>query len=422
VGRRRDSEGLVREGEIATLVPDAAQRDSARPGSVAELRQSRFLTPAALKRALAGQARALGFDVVGVARPDAIPLAAERLRVFLNAGAHGDMSWMAANAERRGDPRVLWPEVRSVIMLGLNYGPDENPLAILNERDRGGISVYARGDDYHDIIKPRLKALGRWLIEAAGGDVKVFVDTAAVMEKPLAQAAGLGWQGKHTNLVSRELGSWLFLGAIFTTLDLPPDAAERDHCGTCQACLDICPTAAFPAPYRLDARRCISYLTIEHKCPIARALRPLIGNRIYGCDDCLAVCPWNKFAKAGQEMKLATRENLRAPPLAELAELDDAAFRALFAKSPVKRTGRARFVRNVLIAIGNCGDPSLAAAAERLLGDSAALVRGAAVWAVGRLDSERLAHCATRYRAGETDGDVIDEWNAALGEADEARR
>jgi len=332
------------------------------------------------------------------------------------------MLWMAANAERRGDPRALWPDVRSIVMLGLNYGPDEDPLAILKERDRGDISVYARGDDYHDIIKPRLKTLGRWIIEAAGGDVKVFVDTAAVMEKPLAQAAGIGWQGKHTNLVSRELGSWLFLGAIFTTLDLPPDQAERDHCGSCQACLDICPTAAFPAPYRLDARRCISYLTIEHKGPIPHALRPLIGNRIYGCDDCLAVCPWNKFAKAGREMKLAARDNLRAPLLAELAQLDDAAFRALFAKSPIKRTGRARFLRNVLIAIGNSGERSLADAAERRLGDAAPLVRGAAVWALGRLDCTRLARCAEQYCADEADRDVIDEWSAALAAADEARR
>jgi len=332
------------------------------------------------------------------------------------------MIWMAAHAERRGDPRVLWPDVRSIVMLGLNYGPDEDPRTLLKERDRGGISVYARGDDYHDIIKPRLKTLARWLIDAAGGDVKVFVDTAAVMEKPLAQAAGIGWQGKHTNLVSRELGSWLFLGAIFTTLDLPVDEAEIDHCGSCQACLDICPTAAFPAPYRLDARRCISYLTIEHKGPIPRALRPLIGNRIYGCDDCLAVCPWNKFAKAGREMKLAARENLRAPLLADLAQIDDAAFRALFAKSPVKRTGRARFVRNVLIAIGNSGDASLAGTVERLLDDPAPLVRGAAVWALGQLDRTRLARCAECYRAREPDAQVIDEWRAALGEADEARQ
>jgi epoxyqueuosine reductase len=330
------------------------------------------------------------------------------------------MAWMAANAARRGDPRALWSEVRSVVLLGMNYGPDDDPLAILKRRDRGGISVYARGDDYHDIIKPRLKTLGRWLVEQAGGsDVKVFVDTAAVMEKPLAEAAGIGWQGKHTNLVSREFGSWLFLGAIFTTLDLPPDAAEPDHCGNCHACLDICPTAAFPAPYRLDARRCISYLTIEHKGPIPRELRPLIGNRIYGCDDCLAVCPWNKFAKAGREMKLAARENLRAPLLADLAQLDDAAFRALFAKSPVKRVGRTRFVRNVLIAIGNSGAPALAETAERLLDDPAPLVRGAAVWALGRLDRARLKRCAEHHRTAEADPNVIDEWSAGLAGTDE---
>ena len=280
-----------------------------------------------------------------------------RLQEFLATGAHGDMDWMARNADRRVDPKILWPEVRTIVMLGINYGPSGDPLAILREGARGAISVYAQGDDYHEVIKPRLKRLGRWLIDEVGGDVKVFVDTAPVMEKPLAQAAGLGWQGKHTNLVSREHGSWLFLGALFTTLDLPPDAPEDDHCGSCRACLDICPTAAFPAPYRLDARRCISYLTIEHKGPIPRALRPLIGNRIYGCDDCLAVCPWNKFAQAGSETKLAARAALRAPPLAELARLDDAAFRALFTKSAVKRIGRARFVRNVLIAIGNSGEP-----------------------------------------------------------------
>ena len=296
------------------------------------------------------------------------------------------MTWMAEKAERRGDPRVLWPQARSIVMLGINYGPDDDPLAILKYPTRGGISVYARADDYHEVVKPRLKAIGRWLVEKAGGEVKVFVDTAPVMEKPLAQAAGIGWQGKHTNLVSRQLGSWLFLGAIFTTLELPPDEPERDHCGACHACLDVCPTAAFTAPYRLDPRRCISYLTIEHKGPIARELRPLMGNRIYGCDDCLAVCPWNKFAQAGREIKLAAREALRAPLLAELARLDDAAFRALFAKSPVKRIGRARFLRNVLIAIGNSGDAALAGEAERLLGDPSPLIRGAAVWALGRLE------------------------------------
>jgi epoxyqueuosine reductase len=362
-------------------------------------------------------ARAAGFDAAGMVRPDAIPLAAPRLREFLAAGAHGDMSWMAANADRRGDPRALWSEVRSILMLGINYGPDSDPLAILNERNRGGISVYARGDDYHDLIKSRLKEIGRWLVDRAGGDVKVFVDTAPVMEKPLAAAAGLGWQGKHTNLVSRQFGSWLFLGAIFTTLDLPSDAPETDHCGQCHACLDICPTAAFPAPYRLDARRCISYLTIEHKGQIPRELRPLMGNRIYGCDDCLAVCPWNKFAVAGREAKLAAREVLRAPPLADLARLDDGSFRALFAKSPVKRIGRARFVRNVLIAIGNSGDAGLAGEAERLLDDKSALVRGAAVWALGRLDRDRLGRCAKMRRDNDADAELGAEWDAALGEA-----
>jgi epoxyqueuosine reductase len=326
------------------------------------------------------------------------------------------MDWMEATAARRGDPRALWPAVRSVVMLGMNYGPDGDPLAILRQRGRGAVSIYARGDDYHDVIKPRLKALARWLLTQAGGDVKVFVDTAAVMEKPLAEAAGVGWQGKHTNLVSRRYGSWLFLGAIFTTLDLPPDAPEADYCGNCRACLDICPTAAFPAPYRLDARRCISYLTIEHKGPIARELRPLMGNRIYGCDDCLAVCPWNKFAQAGREAKLAGRDALKAPPLAALSRLDDAAFRALFAKSPVKRTGRDRFVRNVLIAVGNSGDPALVAEAERLIGDASPLVRGAAVWALGRLKPARLAALAPARRAAESDAGVQEEWAAALAE------
>jgi epoxyqueuosine reductase len=332
------------------------------------------------------------------------------------------MDWMETTAARRGDPRALWPQVRSVIMLGMNYGQGGDPLAILRRRDRGAISVYAKGDDYHEIIKPRLKALARWLTAQAGGDVqagmKVFVDTAAVMEKPLAAAAGLGWQGKHTNLVSREFGSWLFLGAIFTTLELPPDVPEEDHCGSCRACLDICPTAAFPAPYRLDARRCISYLTIEHKGPIPRELRAAMGNRIYGCDDCLAVCPWNKFAQAGHEAKLAARDALGAPRLADLARLDDAAFRKLFAKSPVKRTGRERFVRNVLIAIGNSGDASLAGEAERLLGDASPLVRGAAVWALGRLlPRERLAVLAAARRDTESEPTVDEEWSAAIAAA-----
>ncbi|MFL6796360.1 MAG: tRNA epoxyqueuosine(34) reductase QueG [Xanthobacteraceae bacterium] len=368
----------------------------------------------ALKAALAEAAHELGFDVMGVTHAHAIPHAATRLRQFLAEGAHGDMSWMAANAAKRGEPRALWPEVRSVIMLGLNYASVGDPLAVLRRRERGAISVYARGEDYHEIIKPRLKALARWLIARAGGEVKVFVDTATVMEKPLAAAAGLGWQGKHTNLVSRELGSWLFLGAIFTTLDLAPDAAEEDHCGSCRACLDICPTAAFPAPYRLDARRCISYLTIEHKGPIPHELRAAIGNRIYGCDDCLAVCPWNKFAQSGREAKLAARAELEAPMLEELAALDDAAFRKLFAKSPVKRTGRNRFLRNVLIAIGNSDELALAAAAENLLTDASAVVRGAAIWALGQLDPGRLVRAAAQLRCNETDPDVCAEWHVAL--------
>jgi epoxyqueuosine reductase len=364
---------------------------------------------------LIAAARAHGFDAVGIVRPDAIPQAQERLLRFLADGAHGDMAWMETTAERRGDPRALWPDARSIILLGMNYGPDNNPLAILRERSHGAISVYAQGDDYHEVIKPRLKAIARWLIAQAGGDAKVFVDTAAVMEKPLAQAAGLGWQGKHTNLVSRQYGSWLFLGAIFTTLAIEPDTPEGDHCGQCRACLDICPTAAFPEPYRLDARRCISYLTIEHKGPIPLELRPRMGNRIYGCDDCLAVCPWNKFAQLGREAKLSARDKLRAPTLAELARLDDPAFRVLFAKSPVKRIGRDRFVRNVLIAIGNSDEVSLALEAERLLTDASALVRGAAVWALGRLKAHRLeAHA--HHRAMESDPDVRDEWSAALAE------
>jgi len=367
-----------------------------------------------IKEELVNQARLLGFDCIGVTDPGAIAQAGGHFREFLDAGSHGDMDWLAANPERRSDPRGLWSEVRSVIMLGVNYAPDEDPLAILQQRTRGAISVYAQGDDYHDVIKKRLKALARWLVAAGGGDVKVFVDTAAVMEKPLAQAAGLGWQGKHTNLVSRQFGSWLFLGVIFTTSDLPREEADVDHCGSCRACLDICPTSAFPAPYKLDARRCISYLTIENKGPVPREFRKAIGNRIYGCDDCLAVCPWNKFAQASHEAKLAPREGLRAPDLATLARLDDASFRALFAKSPVKRIGRDRFIRNVLIAIGNANKPELVPEAKRLLTDASPLVRGAAVWAlaqlVGRDDLVKLA----ANLAGETDESVRAEWALSL--------
>ncbi|QWG23483.1 tRNA epoxyqueuosine(34) reductase QueG [Bradyrhizobium sediminis] len=372
------------------------------------------LSPARLKTALADQARALGFDCAGIAGPDAIAQAARYFRDFLDAGAHGDMDWLAAHPERRADPRGLWAEVRSVIMLGVNYGPEQNPLAILEQRTRGAISVYAQGDDYHDLIKKRLKALARWLVAAEACEVKVFVDTAAVMEKPLAQAAGLGWQGKHTNLVSREFGSWLFLGAIFTTLELPRDNADTDHCGSCRACLEVCPTSAFPAPYRLDARRCISYLTIENKGPIPHEFRKAIGNRIYGCDDCLAVCPWNKFALVGREAKLAAREALRAPALDELARLDDAAFRALFTKSPVKRIGRDRFIRNVLIAIGNSNDASLADEAQRLLGDASPLVRGAAVWALSQLKTrQEFDALAARALNAEADESVRAEWRGS---------
>ncbi|MGH6725109.1 MAG: tRNA epoxyqueuosine(34) reductase QueG [Pseudolabrys sp.] len=367
--------------------------------------------PTEIKRALVAQAQARGFDVAGITRPDAVPEAKARLERFLADGAHGDMLWMATSADRRASPLALWPDVRSVIMLGMNYGPDDDPLAILKCKDRAAISTYAKGDDYHELIKARLKDIARWLVENAGGEVKVFVDTAAVMEKPLAAKAGLGWQGKHTNLVSRQFGSWLFLGSIFTTLDLPADEPEPDSCGTCRACLDICPTAAFPAPYRLDARRCISYLTIEHKGPIPREFRAAIGNRIYGCDDCLAVCPWNKFAAAGREAKLAAREALRAPKLKALARLDDAQFRALFAKTSIKRTGRDRFVRNVLIAIGNSGDASLAAEAERLLDDASPLVRGAAVWALGKLLPREKFAALRRF---DSDDVVNDEWAAAL--------
>jgi epoxyqueuosine reductase len=365
-----------------------------------------------LKAALIARARAEGFDVAGVTRPDAARAAEAGLHDWLARGSHGDMDWMEATRARRAHPRALWPEVKSVVVLGLNYGPDENPLAVLARQSVGAISVYAQGSDYHELIKGKLKRLVQWLVAEAGGELKVFVDTAPVMEKPLAAAAGLGWQGKHTNLVSRAHGSWLFLGSLFTTLELPADEPEADHCGNCRACLDVCPTNAFPAPYQLDARRCISYLTIEHKGPIPRELRAQIGNRIYGCDDCLAVCPWNKFAKIGREMKLAARTENRAPALAELARLDDAQFRARFRHSPIKRTGRDRFVRNVLIAIGNSGDLSLANEAERLLDDASPLVRGAAIWALARLAPADFAQVAADRRAHENDPEVIAELDA----------
>lgn len=355
----------------------------------------------------------LGFDVCRFTGIGASWPATARLQAFLQAGRHGDMEWMAATAERRGHPLALWPQARSAVVLGLNYGPQSDPLDGLALRDRGLLSVYARGDDYHEVLKGRLKQLGGWMAARLGGDLKVFVDTAPLMEKPLAQQAGLGWQGKHTNLVSRDFGSWLFLGVILTTVDLPPDPEEADHCGQCRACLDACPTAAFPAPYQLDARRCVSYLTIEHKGPVNPDLRPGLGNRIYGCDDCLAVCPWNKFARAGREQRLAARDDLAAPPLAELAALDETAFRARFARSPVKRTGRDRFLRNVLYAIGNSDNPALVPAAKARLDDASPLVRGAAVWALGRLLPRAEVLDLARARAGaEADPDVRAEWAA----------
>jgi len=348
-----------------------------------------------------------------VTQPGAIADAAPHLNDWLNAGAHGDMSWMENTRDRRADPRALWPNVKRVVVFGLNYGPDENPLALLEARERGAISVYARGDDYHDLIKGKLKRIAQWLVSQTASELKVFVDTAPVMEKPLAEAAGLGWQGKHTNVVSRTHGSWLFLGVLFTNLELPEDAAEPDHCGSCRACIDICPTSAFPAPYKLDARRCISYLTIEHKGPIPRELRPMIGNRIYGCDDCLAVCPWNKFAHQGHETKLAARDENRAPLLAELVRLDDAAFRARFSKSPIKRTGRDRFLRNVLTAIGNSGEAALADEAKRLLTDPSPLVRGAAIWALSRLlPAKEFSSLARNAIPSENDAGVLEEWRA----------
>jgi epoxyqueuosine reductase len=372
--------------------------------------------PTKLRLFIDREARRLGFSAVAVTRPDAIPQARERLRAALDAGHHGDMDWLAETFERRATPDALWPDARSVVMLGMNYGPDSDPLEILARKDRAAISVYAQHRDYHDIIKGRLKELAGKIASRAGGDVKVFVDTAPVMEKPLAQAAGIGWQGKHTNLVSREFGSWLFLGSIFTTFELPVDAAERDHCGSCSACLDICPTNAFPAPYRLDARRCISYLTIENKGPIPREFRAAIGNRIYGCDDCLAACPWNKFAAAASEAKLVARADLKEPKLADLLALDDAGFRSMFSGSPVKRIGRDRFVRNVLIAAGNSDDTSLVAACRALLSDASPLVRGAAVWALSRLIPAEALQAAGESHINETDDTVRAEWAAARGE------
>ncbi|MCL7997015.1 tRNA epoxyqueuosine(34) reductase QueG [Brucella sp. 21LCYQ03] len=364
-----------------------------------------------LKRFLIEEAKAVGFDAVAFTGPDSIPQAPQRLRQYIADGHHADMLWMEETEERRGNPSVLWPEVRSIMVLAMNYGPDSNPLEILKHKDRAAISVYAQNRDYHDIIKGKLKHVASRFAARAGQDVKVFVDTAPVMEKPLAQAAGLGWQGKHTNLVSRELGSWLFLGSIFTTAEIPPDQPDRDHCGSCRACLDACPTKAFPSPYRIDARRCISYLSIENKGPIPLGFRRAMGNRIYGCDDCLSVCPWNKFAQATSEMKLKARDDLKAPKLADFLALDDPSFRTLFSGSPVKRIGRDRFLRNVLIAAGNSEDQTLLAQVEILLEDPAAVVRGAAIWALRQLaDEEHFRILKNRLASREEDDTVREEW------------
>jgi epoxyqueuosine reductase len=353
------------------------------------------------------RARSLGFDAFGIAAVDARPDLPAKLAQAIASGWHGDMEWLAETADRRGDPQAMWPEARSIIMVGLNYGPESDPLEALARKNIGNISVYARNRDYHELIKGRLKELAGLLKRRSGAEVKVFVDTAPLMEKPLAEAAGIGWQGK-------QFGSWLFLGAILTEAVLPPDAPHAESCGSCRRCLDICPTQAFPAPFQLDARRCLAYLNIEHEGQIPLEFRAAMGNRIYGCDDCLAVCPWNKFAKVTREIRLQAREDLTAPPLAELLELDEAGFRGLFANSPVKRLGRARFLRNALIAAGNSGQPGLVPVVESLLDDGSPLVRGAAIWALRRLDAPRGDAMAERRMAAEADVTVAAEWTAAL--------
>jgi len=388
-------------------MPNLISKKEHRPGKVGTGFPSGRATE--IKEAIVNRALAEGFDVARVTNAQAAPRNREGLLAYLAAGHHGEMEWMETRQDERAAPRALWQDARSAIVLGLNYGPDRDPLEILAHKNLGAISAYAQGEDYHDVVKKKLKAVAGYIFEKSGAQVKVFVDTAPVMEKPLAQKAGLGWQGKHTNLVSREFGSWLFLGSIFTTLELPPDESESDHCGNCRQCLDICPTNAFPEPYRLDARRCISYR------PIPREFRAAMGNRIYGCDDCLAVCPWNKFAQEAREIKLQPRAELSSPPLAELARLDDAGFRALFRKSPIKRIGRDRFLRNVLIAIGNSEDAVLARQAHVLLGDPSPLVRGAAVWALQRLLPEtEFTTLAREFAPSETDASVRAEWNTLI--------
>ena len=390
----------------STSEPDLSSQEEAQPDT--RLKRRRALTDF-----IRAEALAQGFDLCRITLPDSIPMAPERLKTFLDDQHHGTMGWMTETRDRRADPKVLWPDVRSIVMFGFNYGPEEDPRGILAKPDRAAISVYARNRDYHDVIKGRLKEIATRFAARAGEDVKVFVDTAPVMEKPLAAAAGLGWQGKHTNLVSRSHGSWLFLGSLFTTAELTIDAPEKDHCGTCRACLDACPTAAFPSPYRIDARRCISYLTIEHKGPIDPEFRPLIGNRIYGCDDCLAACPWNKFAESASEMKFRAREDLKEPSIAFLLTLDDAAFRTFFSGSPVKRIGRDRFVRNVLIAAGNSGDADLIYICRALADDASATVRGMAIWALKQLMRTEEFAAFAGARATESDPDVLAEWRLA---------
>ena len=373
-------------------------------------------TPVIQSDLIAREATAAGFTVVGsAALADLGDRAGERFRAFLDLGRHGDMDWLEAKSDRRRHPNAMWAEARSAIVLGLSYAPDDDPLRFLDEPSRASISVYARRRDYHDVVKPRLKRVARALQAASGGDVKVFVDTAPLMEKPLAALAGIGWQGKHTNLVSRDHGSWLYLGVILTTAEIAPDRAEASHCGNCRRCLDACPTNAFPAPYQLDARRCISYLTIEHKGPIPREFRSAIGNRIYGCDDCLAVCPWNKFAVAARDQQIAIRPETVGPSLADLLQLDDPTFRQRFAGTPIRRSGLARFLRNTLIAAGNSGDETLVPYVEPLMAHNEPLVRGAAVWALSRLvPAERMAALAATARVSETDAAVREEWHEAL--------
>jgi epoxyqueuosine reductase len=370
--------------------------------------------PAGLRREIGDRAKAEGFSALRITKVERDPLQAERLSTFIAEGRHGTMDWLAETAARRASPLYMWPQAKTAIVLAQTYGQDMDPLERLKDRQSGVISVYAMNRDYHDLVKGKLKRIAQWLEHRTAAKVKVFVDTAPLMEKPLAQKAGLGWQGRHTNLVSRELGSWFFIGTILTAAELEPDAPEEDHCGSCRACLDICPTSAFPAPYQLDARRCISYLTIEHAGHIAPEFRTAMGNRIYGCDDCLAACPWNKFAQASREAKLMARDDLKAPRIADLLGLDDGAFRALFTGSPVRRTGRDRFIRNVLIAAGNSGDLGLAPKVAALLGDSSPLVRAMAVWALSRLlppaDFTRLRN---ERKTAESDADVRREWEMA---------